>query len=92
MVDQGPQYHICLCGVLMCMWKKHLDYRNVHYPGVFQFVIKSVEESIDILYLNVGLHLYRSKPHNIGMMKMDHFCCIFHVQVQSINIQSRTSE
>lgn len=29
-----------------CMLKKHLEYKNVHYPGVYQLVIKSVEESV----------------------------------------------
>ncbi len=35
--------------------EKQLEYRNDHYPGVFQFVIKSVNESIDNLYFfNMG--------------------------------------
>ncbi len=47
----------------------------------------SVEESINNLhFLYIGLHLYRSKPHNIHM-KRDHLYCIVHVQVQRIQVQ-----
>ncbi len=31
-------------------WKQKLEYRNAHYPGVSQFIIKSVEESTDNLH------------------------------------------
>ncbi len=44
--------------------EKHLEYRNAHCPGVFQFVIQSVEEPKNNLhFLYMGLHLYRSEPH-----------------------------
>ncbi len=48
--------------------EQHLEYKNAHCPGVFQFIIKRMEEPKDNL----------------------HFCCIFHVQIQSI--QKRTNE
>ncbi len=38
----------------------------------------------------MGLHHYRSEPHNIHNMKRDYVYCIVHVQVQ--RIQSRTSK
>ncbi len=45
--------------------KTHLEYRNAHYPVAFHLIIKYVEELIDKLhFLNMGLHLYRSKSHN----------------------------
>ncbi len=70
--------------------EKHLDYRQALFPGALQLVIKNVQESIDYLhFLTMGLHIYRSKQQNIRT-KRDHVCCIFHVQVHSI--QSRTSE
>ncbi len=52
----------------------HLEYRNAHCPAVFQFIIKSVEESKDNLhFLYIGLHIYSSRPHNIDM-KRDYIC------------------
>ncbi len=36
------------------------------YPRTFQFIIQSVEGSIDKLhFLNIWLHLYRRKPNNV---------------------------
>ncbi len=32
---------------------KHLEYRNVHYPGAFQVIIKSIEKSIDNLHFYI---------------------------------------
>ncbi len=78
------------CKFTRLLNEKHLQYRNSHCAGTFQFVIKSVEEAKDNLhFLYICLHLYRSKLHNIHM-KRDHPCCIFYVHVQSI--QSRISE
>ncbi len=51
------------------------------------FAIKHTNPCITIAYM--GLDLYRCKPHIIRT-KRDHLCCIYYVQVQSI--QSRTSE
>ncbi len=58
-------YHtVCIIGdiftiidvpVILTSWVqgKHLEYRNDHCPGVFQFIIKIVEESMenDIIYV-----------------------------------------
>ncbi len=70
--------------------EKHSEYKNAHCQGAFQFIIKSVEKPKDNFpFLYMELHLCRSKPHNIST-KRDHLCCVFHVQVQSI--QSRINK
>ncbi len=45
--------------------------RNSHYPGVFQFVIKSVEEPKD------NLHIYIEVNHTIYVWKGSDFAVYF---------------
>ncbi len=78
------------CYISIISKERHLLHRKSHYPGTFQFMNKSVEKAIDnLLFLNIRLHLYRSKLHNIPV-KRSHLWCICHVQVWSIH--NRTSE
>ncbi len=56
-----PKLTTILAGLIICLpitpsliglsllsyinMEKHLEYKNTHYPGTFQFIVKSVEES-----------------------------------------------